>query len=79
MRQVKLASGKTVINLLDDDSIVSESKDENIESTSAGTLSLEMPDHCPKCGKQMIEALAGDERVYWCNSCRVTAPMTVVA
>lgn len=75
MKKVELPSGKTVLNILDD-ATPTQASYEGIESTS-GTLSLDLPNQCPKCGAQMVEATANSEAVFWCNSCRVTAPMSV--
>ena len=76
MKYVKLQSGGEVLDLFAGDDFNANASASGIESTSAA-LSLDMPDMCPKCRKQMVEASACGEAVYWCNACRVVAPMTL--
>jgi hypothetical protein len=75
MKYVTLRSGKKVLDLLADVT-VETAEASGFESTSRA-LSLDMPDFCPKCGKQMVLASACGAPVHWCNACRVTAPTTI--
>lgn len=67
MSEVTLPSGKKLISLSSSSQMKSES----------GAMSLDAPGTCPKCRKMMGHALVGPEKVFYCQTCRVSLPLPV--
>lgn len=71
--EVKMPSGQGIINLLRTPSASSVTS--HMEAT-AGAMDLDVAGQCPKCKMQMGTALVLSETVYYCDSCRVSLPLS---
>lgn len=72
--EVKMPSGQGIINLLRTPSASSVAVP-HMEAT-AGAMDLDVAGQCPKCKMQMGTALVLSETVYYCDSCRVSLPLS---
>lgn len=83
MKEIKLPSGKTVLDLSSSDSTESTESLSSVEEDTgdmvsvSGALSLDVDDQCPKCRQTMATASACGETINWCLHCKVSMPKTL--